>query len=625
MVLEDGIPKDFADQLLSALTQFGLIFLLLTLVAFAVGFLVLAIRYGPLPAGDKIYRVLLQMLSDLGGSRLRRIFALARLAVLESIRKRVMIVFVLFSLIMIFAGWFLDTGGYDPGRGYLFFVLWTTKILIWLLAALISALSLPADLKSRTIYTIVTKPVRASEIVLGRILGFGMVGTALLIAMGLLSYLFVVRGVDHTHTIDPEALRDVKGISGKVVAKKGLTSKDHGHEHDVTIDLDKATGYTNVREGHWHEVIANDPKDLSKGYTLSKPLDLLNARVPIYGKLQYLDRQGHEGRGISVGNEWEYRRFIEGNTLAAAIWTFKGVTKANFPPEKFKDGLPIDLSRIDVFRTRKGDIESTVRGSLALRNPKTKVTSHAESFNSKKAYIDHHVIPWKLEREVIKTQAGATKDKSAGPLDLWEDLVDDEGQLEVILKCEENAQFFGVAQPDMYLLADEGSYRVNFFKGYLGLWMQMMLIIGVGVMWSTLLTAPVALLATASTVLLGQQTQFINDALNSILYPTHDKAVWGGGPIESLIRGFTQDNVTSDFKVTGATAIQFMDKILMWLVWLVSKIIPDFKKFDNSHYLIEGFNIPASVWGSQLVDLAGYMILMFLIGYMFLRNREVAA
>jgi hypothetical protein len=46
---------------------------------------------------------------------------------------------------------------------------------------LISAFSLPTDFKSKTIYTVVTKPVRAGDIVLGRIVGFTIVGTLMLL------------------------------------------------------------------------------------------------------------------------------------------------------------------------------------------------------------------------------------------------------------------------------------------------------------------------------------------------------------------------------------------------------------------------------------------------------------
>ena len=80
----------------------------------------------------------------------------------------------------------------NPARVYLSFVLGTTNYLVLLMALFLSTFSIPNDIKNRTIYTVVTKPVRASEIVLGRIVGFATVGTAMLVFMGAISYVFVV-------------------------------------------------------------------------------------------------------------------------------------------------------------------------------------------------------------------------------------------------------------------------------------------------------------------------------------------------------------------------------------------------------------------------------------------------
>ncbi len=66
-----------------------------------------------------------------------------------------------------------------------------TSYLVLLLGLFLSCFSLPTDIKNKTIHTIATKPVRSTEIILGRILGFTAVGTMLLVAMGLLSYVFV--------------------------------------------------------------------------------------------------------------------------------------------------------------------------------------------------------------------------------------------------------------------------------------------------------------------------------------------------------------------------------------------------------------------------------------------------
>ena len=80
--------------------------------------------------------------------------------------------FALFALVLVFAGWFLDPNSQNPAKLYLDFVLWWTDLLIIFLAIFLSAFSLPNEIKNRIIYTVVTKPVRASEIVVGRMLGF---------------------------------------------------------------------------------------------------------------------------------------------------------------------------------------------------------------------------------------------------------------------------------------------------------------------------------------------------------------------------------------------------------------------------------------------------------------------
>ena len=48
--------------------------------------------------------------------------------------------------------------------------------------------------------------------------------------------------------------------------------------------------------------------------TTGQPEGLLLARVPVYGPLRFLDRTGRPtDKGISVGDEWTYRSYIEGS------------------------------------------------------------------------------------------------------------------------------------------------------------------------------------------------------------------------------------------------------------------------------------------------------------------------
>ncbi len=422
-------PVLFSDWILPSIAYFFQIAVILGFLALVVGFLVAAFRYGPVAGGDVVYRMVRTGLGDLVSISPRRILALAWLAVQESLRRRVLVGFGVFLLILLFAGWFLDTKSTAPATLYLSFVLTATTWLVLLVALFLSSLSLPADIKNRTIYTIVTKPVRPGEIVLGRILGFAAIGTLMLTVMGLFSYVFVARVLNHTHEVEIASLKSVANDSSG--SRTGRTSLSQNHRHQLTVDAE-GNGSTDIVQGHYHNITARTVGD-KVTYEVGPPEDLFKARVPAYASsLRFKDRTGQGSeRGISVGNEWKYRSYIDGGTLAAAIFTFSDVT-----PERFPDGLPIEMT-IRVFRSYKGEIEQGILGSLVLKNPKTGRASQLETFRAKDFYIDHIDIPRKLT------------DPTGNPIDLFDDLVSD-GQLEVELQCLDDSQYFGVAKPDIY-------------------------------------------------------------------------------------------------------------------------------------------------------------------------------
>jgi hypothetical protein len=464
------------------------------------------------------------------------------------------------------------------------------------MALVLSAFSLPTDIKNHTIYTIVTKPVRPGEIVLGRILGFAAIGTLLLALMGVISYVFVVRVLNHSHDVEVASLKALPNdSSGERVGRTGSTQN---HRHSVTLQPDGA-GNSDVVQGHWHEVDEVVDGDETT-YVVGPPRDLFHARVPAYARsLRFKDRTGKgSDRGINVGNEWTYRSFIEGATLASATWTFEDIT-----PERFPDGLPIEMT-VRVFRSYKGEIEKGILGSLVLRNPRTGRTSAGINFEAKDGTIDSRLIPRKLT------------DPSGNSIDLFDDLVAD-GELEVQLQCLDIEQYFGVAKPDLYLRARDASFAVNFAKSYVGIWVQMLLVTSFGVMFSTFLSGAVAMMATLAALVLGFFTKFI--------YGVAVGTVEGGGPVEAFVRLITQRNVTTEFE-PGLTrnVVQALDNVFMFFMQSVTNLLPDFRRFSDVDYVAYGFDIPMDLLGMQIVSALGYLIAVSAIGYLFLRTREMA-
>jgi len=199
MILEQNIP-DFVDWIGPAALSWFIAVAVMLGIAFAVGAVFALIWYGPSRFWAPFKQAVLR-----GGENAiispARTWAIAQLTIKESIRRRVLLIFAMFLVLILMAGWFLDPSGENPAALYLAFVTGATTILVLLLALFLSAFSLPTDFKSKTIYTVVTKPVRSSELVFGRIVGIGLVGTVILVLMAGASYVFVTSSLEHTHLL----------------------------------------------------------------------------------------------------------------------------------------------------------------------------------------------------------------------------------------------------------------------------------------------------------------------------------------------------------------------------------------------------------------------------------------
>ncbi|MGB1926416.1 MAG: ABC transporter permease, partial [Rubripirellula sp.] len=395
------------DAFLQSAFLQGIVLIVLAIVlGLLIGYVYSSNRYGPSEGFYAVARAVRDLLRfDLPGTSLRRVVALARLAFKEAIRRRVLFIVGLFMVVLLLAGWYLNPDSDDPARLYISFVLTATNYLILALALFISAFSLPADIKSRTIYTIVTKPVRATEIVLGRMFGFVAVGTMMLLPMGLASYLFVTRGLRHNH-LEVVELEELP--NGDL---RGETDFVRNHSHPFTIGADEdGVGLTDKVRGHYHIVTKEGDR-----FKFGPPIGALQARIPSYGEIQFFGRSGEAkdagidigaeriaagGYGVSgiarvIGLERGSKKiehgYVEGGTLGAAEFTFDNVTY-----EQYSEGITVNLS-LRAYRSYKGDIESGIRGSLTMKHPSKEIESEAINFSIDEYEIDELVLPLSIK------------------------------------------------------------------------------------------------------------------------------------------------------------------------------------------------------------------------------------
>lgn len=662
MVVEEFTK--FSEWIGSGVGVFALLALVATVVGLFFGFLVASFRHGPVEAFYVVAGVSGQAIPDFIGTSIRRIFAIARLAVKEALRRRVVLVtFGIFALALLFGGWFMKTGSDHPDRIYVNFVLWGTQLLVLMMGLLISAFSLPDDIKKKTIYTIVTKPVRATEIVLGRILGFGALATALLVLMGVISYFFVWGTLSHTHQVagDTNTIAEFEKVnpeletkeSGQRISKNaleiGYTGFDSGHRHRIEIvqeirEPDNPPKYmdnviksrTVTRKdgkivyqrvfvipaaGHTHSV-----KLVGEGENpeiqLGPATGYFRARVPKYSEyVAFFDRQGQPSRGIDVGREWQYRGYVsggtatEGTSLSKAVFHFEDFYESSFQKT---DVLPLEMT-LGVFRTTKGDIERRVVASLQI---KSSLPDESGGFRFESDPIVFETNEYTLQsRPISRKQRGRKLDVNGdvvaeGEFDLFNDFAAN-GQFDLELRCMDRDQYIGVARADVYFRSRDNVYWVNFAKGYIGIWCQMMVVIAMGVAFSTFLSAPIVMLSTIVAIIVGFCTPFIRNI--------RDPEISGGGPLESMYRMVTQKNMQEALgDGVGVTVMEQLDYFLVRCLESLTYVVPNFAQMNFSDYLTYGYSVDNDRIFVALMIALAFCIGLSVFGYFCLKTREIA-
>jgi ABC-type transport system involved in multi-copper enzyme maturation permease subunit len=456
-------------------------------------------------------------------------------------------------------------------RTYVSVIYWAMTPLLLLTASLLAAFSIPTDLRNQTIHTVVTKPVERFEIVLGRSLGYTLLVT---LVLGVLS-----------------------GASLLLL---------------------------------W----ASNPSE-------EATTESYKARVPVYGDLQFAGPTS-DFKGESVGREWEYRKYIAGGPRSnhRAVWVYND--ERSLRELAGREAVPCEFS-FDIFRTTKGEenkgvfctftfaawewgdpIHADPQKLQAYRDAARGLKPNAQpgdadwktfdelaekfgfyEYNSKEV-VDYHtfsiVVPGGLFRAAAKERPPSVQ----------------QPRMDVVVKCESRTQFLGVAKRDLYLLAGDEPFALNFLKGVAGLWLRLVMVIVVAVACSTYLSGVVSWLMVIFLYATGLFQEFIEKLAAGTSV--------GGGPFESALRLAQNQNITMPLNDSpGKAVVEFSDMVFRWVLRRILNIIPDVDRFNWSNYVAEGFNVPgAEIWVNALI-LLGYLLPWGVLAYYLIKSREIAS
>ncbi len=618
------------------------------------------VRYGATLAGlVTLLYLTFVFLGEAAQVRWRRLSAIAWHTIIESFRRTraPWAVLAVFVIILAFTNWFLGRGRTaELARIFVSTLSVITTFLLMIMIVLMAPISIPNDIRQQTIYTVVSKPVRRLELIWGRLIGYMTVITLLLAILGGVSIFYLNRvvgsrvgatrdaaraalsegRVDEARRLDQQATQLANRMSARLPIFGSLIfydSRDQLRTRGVDVGFESANrshieGAT-PGKAIWRFDGVPDP---------TNPRFLLDRRLPVDKLLAPESLEGLENRLISLQTEavnldrrlaapdvrpadvrslnerrktiepeiraittdFEQKRTTEQELVArarAAETAGKAdeatrlrqqVDALHSPP------IPLEMT-FNVFRTTKGVLGEAVNASLVVRNAnRPEVPESRSLFPVQEYYTRRMTFPSRL-------------------------LVGSDGRIHVTVQCQTPTQFLGMAEKDLYVLANQGPFWLNYLRGLAGIWLQALVITAIGLFAGTFLSWPVALLLTLAAYLAGQLAF-------GFLEQFAQGQVQGGGPIESLIRLLGHDNLASDLAPTaGVLAAQTLDRFFTPILSSLIYIVPNLNALDVSDTVASGFAVTNSTLLDHVLLGIGYALPFTIAAYFILKNREVAA
>jgi hypothetical protein len=537
----------------------------------------------------------------------RRIWAIARVSIKEAWSRGIVWVCLIIPLLYLYADWYISAKPEDQLRNRVGIAYFSMSVLFVLSAVLLGAFSIPADLKSQNIFTIVTKPVERYEIVLGRFLGYALLLFGELVLLTGISYIYVRRG------LTDQALEE------SYHARVPLFGSELYYHNTGKRELGENVG----REWGYRSYI--------HGISPQSPNQRIQYAVWPFDQLPTALINRDDDEPVRLEFSFDVFRLTIGQEDKGVYCSFT-FARGDLLPEQVENLLqPTGL-----FSTEYNDryakaidrnAKTGKRGEeLDDLNAASKKSIYWELFEKYGVYqiqgvavTDYHTqfeeIPAKVFKSLAKkaSERGTSsgQDKQPPAMQIFVNVENDRYS---------RMQRVGMAKADLYLLIDDRPFWINFAKGALCIYLIACLVLGIALTCSTYLTGIVSLLMTALLCIGGLFLPFIRSLAEG--------RNWEGGPLESLYRLANRQVASAPLDKQSATidVIFKADAVYKWWLRFVMSMIPDIGQYYPKDLVANGFDI---TWGTLLLlnfilPVAGYLVPWLMLAYYLIKSREIA-
>lgn len=179
------------------------------------------------------------------------------------------------------------------------------------------------------------------------------------------------------------------------------------------------------------------------------------------------------------------------------------------------------------------------------------------------------------------------------------------GRFDVHLRCLTAGRFLGLGSESLAVVEARQSFALNLVKSLLILWLLAILIITISIFCSTFLSWPIAIVLTLVLLLGHWGVEQLDDALQP-----------GVGASIATDMGFRDPGQTRVVSVAVEALSRSLDTL--------ANILPDISRFAAAEDIERGLAIPLARLGDSLGVVLLFGLPMLVLGYVFLRNKEVA-
>lgn len=499
------------------------------------------------------------------------IFQMGYLTYLEATRKKIFFILILFALGTMGYAIFLPSVLPKDQLKVLQKICFTSATLFGaVIAIFLSASVLPKDIKDKTIFSIIPKPIRRFEYVLGRLFGCWMILGVFVFSMMIVCLGLVEWTLSRLHTEYPALSRDLS--SARLPHRPVILLDTHRQEIRVCKNCfsrqltasqkclqapEKKATDSAQEHSHDHEHDhSHDSHPEPKAPKICEP--------ELFSVLQ----KQHPNLNVPVFDE--------------VIFVYK-----NLPIQQFK-----------------GKTQEELESPLQIRFPV------AEGLTRRIPFLFHFENPTTKERFSQKIYLPHSKEFwSAFP----SKYIDEQGNLNVIvsrLHPDLNLASFG----GLLIFGSVGYVEIIYVKSFFLLFLSLLLLSLLSLTCSTFLSTPVAVVSSSFLYLLGNMLDFLREFVEGL----RKKGAGFFSP---------EENHGDHVHEAIAHSEESFSWMLQWLADVVDtfcRYFVDFTYFDLNHLLRIGVDIPFHLLGERVEYFVWYCFPLLAISYLSFHYRELS-